>query len=277
MTRRPRTSPKNTKTQVPRPLTGTRLGETLIAGWRPLQRLDVDGFALLRSRGVTKRAHSIVALEAPTAPEGFSAALSRVEALVTMVGEPTVHRIIEDVSPEGLDDLLAARGDESVGGSEILELSLSGPLPRPHPSAVIATGALDEDWFEAAWRLAPREGENSRQTMHDILAGTPAVQVRLPAADAPDAAVGRAALVEAGKETVAVLNMIAVDPAHRRRGLGRALSGTLIALAEVQGAQRVLLEVESDNTPARTLYRDLGFRRIGGYHYRVGRTPQDPS
>lgn len=277
MSRRPRTSPKNTKTPTLRPLTGTRLGEALIAGWRPLQRLDVDGFALLRSRGVTKRAHSIIALEAPTATEGFSAALSRVEALVTMVGEPTVHRIIEGVSPEGLDDLLAARGDQSVGGSEILERSLSGTLPRPHPSAVIATGALDEDWFEAAWRLAPREGENSRQTMHDILAGTPAVQVRLPAADAQDAAVGRAALVEAGKETVAVLNMIAVDPAHRRRGLGRALSGTLIALAEVQGAQRILLEVESDNTPARTLYRDLGFRRIGGYHYRVGRTPQDPS
>ena len=38
-----------------------------------------------------------------------------------------------------------------------------------------------------------------------------------------------------------------------------------------------LLAVESDNTPARTLYRDLGFRRIGGYHYRVGQTPQDPS
>ena len=277
MTRRPRTSPKSARTPALRPLTGTRLGEALIAGWRPLQRLDVDGFALLRSRGITRRAHSIVALEAPSAPEGFSAALGRVEGLVTMVGEPTVHRIIEGVSPEGLDDHLAARGDESVGGSEILELPLSGALPRPHPSAVIATGALDEDWFGAAWRLAPREGENSRQTMHDILAGTPAVQVRLPAPEVPDAAAGRAALVEVGKETVAVLNMIAVDPAQRRRGLGRALSGTLLALAEVQGASRVLLEVESDNTPARTLYRDLGFRRIGGYHYRVGQTPRDPS
>lgn len=260
-----------------RPLTGSRLGEALIAGWRPLQRLDVDGFSLLRSRGVTKRAHSIVALDPPTAPDALTAALERVESLVTMVGEQTVHRIIEGVSPEGLDDLLAARGDQSVGASEILELPLSGVLPRPHPSAVIATGALDEDWFEAAWRLAPREGENSRQTMHDILAGTPAVQVRLPVPEIPDAAVGRAALVETGKETVGVLNMIAVDPTQRRRGLGRALSGTLLALAAVQGASRVLLEVESDNTPARTLYRDLGFRRIGGYHYRVGQTPQDPS
>lgn len=274
VTRRSRSS-----SQAPtlRPLTGSRLGEALIAGWRPLQRLDVDGFSLLRSRGVTKRAHSIVALEPPTAPEALASALARVESLVTMVGEQTVHRIIEGVSPEGLDDLLAARGDQSVGASEILELPLAGTLPRPHPSAVIATGALDEDWFEAAWRLAPREGEHSRQTMHDILAGTPAVQVRLSVPEVPDAAVGRAALVEAGKETVGVLNMIAVDPAQRRRGLGRALSGTLLALAAVQGAGRVLLEVESDNTPARTLYRDLGFRRIGGYHYRVGQIPRDPS
>lgn len=266
MTRRSRSS---SQTPTLRPLTGSRLGEALIAGWRPLQRLDVDGFSLLRSRGVTKRAHSIIALEPPTSPDGLAAALDRVESLVTMAGEQPVHRIIEGVTPEGLDDLLAARGDQRIGGSEILELQLSATLPRPHPSAVIATGGLDEDWFEAAWRLAPREGENSRQTMHDILAGTPSIQVRLPAGQAPDAAVGRAALVEVGKETVAVLNMIAVDPAQRRRGLGRALSGTLLALAAVQGAQRVLLEVESDNTPARTLYRDLGFRRIGGYHYRV--------
>lgn len=266
VTRRTRSS---SRSSAPRPLTGSRLGEALIAGWRPLQRLDVDGFALLRSRGVTKRAHSIIALDPPTSPEALAAALDRVESLVTMAGEHPVHRIIEGVTPEELDELLAARGDRSVGGSEILELALSGALPRPHPSAVIATGGLDEDWFAAAWRLAPREGEDSRRTMHDILAGTPAVQVRLPAGQTPDAAVGRAALVEVGKETVAVLNMVAVDPAQRRRGLGRALSGTLLALAAVQGAQRVLLEVESDNTPARTLYRDLGFRRIGGYHYRV--------
>ena len=137
---------------------------------------------------------------------------------------------------------------------------------------MISTGALDEDWFDAAWALAPREGEGARESLHDILAGTPAIQVRLPAGEVPDAAVGRAALVDVGKETLVVLNMIAVDPAHRRRGLGRALSGTLLALAAVQWARRALLEVEAENTPARTLYRDLGFRRIGGYHYRLGST-----
>ncbi|MDN5821848.1 MAG: GNAT family N-acetyltransferase [Brachybacterium sp.] len=260
-----------------RPLTGTRLVEALIAGWQPLQRLDADGFAVLRSRGITRRAHSIVALEPPAAAAELAAALARVESLVAMAGEAPTHRILEGITPPALETLLTERGDEAVGATEILELPLTGTLPRPHPSAVISTGALDEDGFEAAWRLAPREGAHARETMHDILAGTPAIQVRLPAGERADAAVGRAALVTGGKETLAVLNMIAVDPAERRRGLGRALSTTLLALAAVQGAHRALLEVEVENTPARTLYRSLGFRRIGGYHYRVHTAPGSPA
>ncbi|ATG51722.1 hypothetical protein CFK38_09455 [Brachybacterium vulturis] len=256
-----------------RPLTGTRLAEALIAGWQPLQRLDTEGFAMLRSRGITRRAHSILALEPPTAAEELAAALARVESLVAMAGETPTHRILEGITPPALETLLAERGDARTGASEILELPLTGTLPRPHPSAVISTGALDEEWFEAAWRLAPREGEHSRETLHDILAGTPAIQVRLPAGETADAAVGRAALVSAGKETLVVMNMIAVDPTERRRGLGRSLSTTLLALAAVQGARRALLEVEVENTPARTLYRSLGFRRIGGYHYRVHTAP----
>ena len=251
-----------------RPLSGVPLLETLVAGWRPLQRLDADGFAILRSRGITRRAHSILALDVPTDPAALEAALDRVETLVAMTGEEPVHRILDDHAP-ALEEMLAARGREPAGYSEIWELPLTGArLPQPDPAAVIATGALDEDWFEAAFRLAPREGDHARATLHDILAGTPAIQLRLHAEGSAVAA-GRAALVEAGKRSTAVLNMLAVDPEHRRHGLGRALSSTLLALAQVQGASRALLEVEAENTPARALYRDLGFRRIAGYHYLV--------
>ncbi|MGO2774980.1 MAG: GNAT family N-acetyltransferase, partial [Brachybacterium tyrofermentans] len=88
-------------------------------------------------------------------------------------------------------------------------------------------------------------------------------------------AVGRAALVEAGKGTAAVLNMIAVHPRRRREGLGRAVSRTLLAIAAVQGASLALLEVEKDNAAASTLYRRLGFASRGAYHYRVGALPAD--
>lgn len=264
MTRRT-ASPAST----PHPLTGARLAEALIAGWRPLQRLEVGGFALLRSRGITRRAHSIVALDPPTSPDELAAALAQVESLVTMAGERPTHRIF-DGAHSALDELLAARGDAIVGRSEVWQLPLTGTLPRPHASAMIATGTLDEGWFEAAWRLAPRDGVAARETLRHILSGTPAIQVRLSTQDgATVAAVGRAALVKDGKETLVVLNMIAVDPERRRQGLARAVSETLLALAAVQGARRALLEVEADNAPALALYRGLGFRRISGYHYRV--------
>src|SRR5699024_8227051 len=124
----------------PRPLGGARLAEALSTGWQPLPRLDAGGFPVLRSRGITRRAASLLALEPPTGTAELAAALDRVESLVTRVGESPVHRILEGVTPPQLETLLAERGDEPVGDSQVLELPLRGTLPRPHPSAVISTG-----------------------------------------------------------------------------------------------------------------------------------------
>ncbi|MGP9680956.1 GNAT family N-acetyltransferase [Brachybacterium sp. AOP3-A1-3] len=283
---------RSSRAGASRPLSGYRLVEALIAGWRPVQRLDVDGFALLRSRGVTRRANSAVAVDAPSTDDALLAAVERIEELVAMTGEQACFRILDVHGPAQLDDLLAARGYDSTGHSQLLELPLAGPLSAvPHPLAEIRTGELDEDWFDAAWSLAPREGDDARGTMHDILAGTPSVQVVLrsdgsggdSADDSSDdglaagtpIAVGRAALVEAGKGTAAVLTMIAVHPRRRREGLGRAVSQTLLAIAAVQGASLALLEVERDNGAASALYRGLGFTSRGAYHYRVGAPPAD--
>src|SRR5699024_1657720 len=94
----------------PRPPGAPRPAEALIAGWQPVRRLDADGFAVLRSRGITRRAHSILALEPPTGTAELAAALDRVESLVTRVGESPVHRILEGVTPPQLETLLAERG-----------------------------------------------------------------------------------------------------------------------------------------------------------------------
>jgi ribosomal-protein-alanine N-acetyltransferase len=58
------------------------------------------------------------------------------------------------------------------------------------------------------------------------------------------------------------LLLFAVDPAWRRRGLGRALLSRLIEEARARGAQRLLLEMRRGN-PAGSLYRSFGFRPIG--------------
>lgn len=76
-------------------------------------------------------------------------------------------------------------------------------------------------------------------------------------------------VIVAGAVDEAHLLNLAVDPAHRRRGLGRYLLGHALALARAMGAHRLLLEVRASNHPAQALYRAEGFRELGlrrGYY-----------
>jgi len=70
-------------------------------------------------------------------------------------------------------------------------------------------------------------------------------------------------------QDVAHLNLLAVDPAHRRRGVGRALLGWLEESARTAGTFVIGLELRAGNELARTFYRALGYRELGqipGYY-----------
>lgn len=64
---------------------------------------------------------------------------------------------------------------------------------------------------------------------------------------------------------------LAVAPAHRRRGVGRALLEAGLAQAALLGAEAAFLEVAADNPAALNLYRRSGFQEVGrrlGYYAR---------
>lgn len=56
---------------------------------------------------------------------------------------------------------------------------------------------------------------------------------------------------------------LAVAPAARRAGLGRALMQAAMAHAAQDGAEAMTLEVAADNGAALGLYRSLGFAEVG--------------
>lgn len=58
------------------------------------------------------------------------------------------------------------------------------------------------------------------------------------------------------------VHTIGVDPAHQGRGIGRALLERMLAMADAERAP-VVLDVRTDNTPARTLYEAHGFEVVG--------------
>ncbi|GAB2509276.1 ribosomal protein S18-alanine N-acetyltransferase [Paramicrobacterium agarici] len=78
-----------------------------------------------------------------------------------------------------------------------------------------------------------------------------------------DRVVGYGGVLAPSGSTDADIQTIAVDPSHRRGGLGRELMTRLIARAASTGAKAVFLEVRADNPGAQQLYQSLGFVVLG--------------
>jgi [ribosomal protein S18]-alanine N-acetyltransferase len=114
----------------------------------------------------------------------------------------------------------------------------------------------DDPWSERAFR-------------EELRAGHPYVGARIDTA--PDGGdgdgdrlVGYAGLgfVAGPPHAEAEIHTIAVDPAHQRRGVGRALLRELLAVADAARAT-VFLEVRTDNDAARAMYEAEGFHVVG--------------
>ena len=104
----------------------------------------------------------------------------------------------------------------------------------------------DDPWSERAFR-------------EELLAGFHYVAARLDDGGA-ETLVGYAGLALMG--TDAEVHTIGVDPAHRVRGIGRALLRALLKAADAAHAT-VFLEVRTDNEAAHALYVSEGFAVVG--------------
>jgi [ribosomal protein S18]-alanine N-acetyltransferase len=62
---------------------------------------------------------------------------------------------------------------------------------------------------------------------------------------------------------VAELESVAVDTAHRRTGIGRALCSAVIDWCRSHGATEIILEVRASSAAAVALYAGLGFTQTG--------------
>jgi ribosomal protein S18 acetylase RimI-like enzyme len=117
--------------------------------------------------------------------------------------------------------------------------------------------ALDRATWDSLSSPAPPPGPEwtffgERTALADVLVGL--VEGRV------------AGYVKLGRKTelastahVLSVNGISVDPAFRRRGVGRALVEAAVAEARVRGARRLTLRVLGPNEGARRLYESCGF------------------
>lgn len=127
----------------------------------------------------------------------------------------------------------------------------------------VMEAAFDPAYGEA-WTRRQVEDSLAMPGTHYLLAGTDGSP---PAEGEPAAGFA----LSRGAADEEELLLIAVHPAHRRRGIGAALLERFIADAQSRGARRLFLEMREGNA-AEALYRRHGFDNVGrrSRYYRRG-------
>ncbi len=93
------------------------------------------------------------------------------------------------------------------------------------------------------------------------------------AAAAAEGGIGAIAFGVLDRELM-VIEAVATPEPLRGRGHARRAVGALLRWGRAEGARAACLQVVAANTPARALYRTLGFEHeLYRYHYRVGPEP----
>ena len=249
------------------------LEEVAALGWRGTEEEPLGGWRLRAAGGFTGRANSALAVGDPGLP--LPAAAAAVHRWYTARGLPTM---ISVPYPCG-------RPEDAVVDRFLAGRRLDGARRRGHRDD--RTGRHDRRHRRAGpgagWTSTPnptRPGWPATTTAASQACHPPPARCSRSAPwqafgsireDGLTLAIGRVAVARGW----AGLTAIEVDPAHRRRGLGRALTAALAAQAAARGADHLYLQVEDGNAAARALYHRLGFTDHHGYHYRVA--PPEPA
>lgn len=217
--------------------------------WPALEEVEVDGWRLRASAGVTRRANSALPL---------SDALP-VEAVVDFYRSRGLPPVVQ-VSDAATDDALATLGWQRDIAVEVM----TAPAPVGASTAVL-TAQPDEQWLDCWWAVDGRGGPAQLDVASQMLA-----RIAAPASyasvvrDGRTVAVGRAVAQEG---QLGVFSM-AVRPEVRRRGLGRGVLQALASWGIEQEARTAYLQVFDGNVEARSLYASAGFSTAHHYHYR---------
>ncbi len=233
-------------------------------GWQAPDTGRLGDWLLRAAAGFTGRANSALAAGDPGVPVADAIEAIRrwyrARGLPPMIAVPHPCGEPERSDLTGALDALgwAVRDDPAtVMTAASAEIARRATADQP-----VTIDAMPDDAWLATYRY---RGQDLPPVAAQLLVSAPWQAFGSVRADGETIAIGRVA----ASGDWAGLTAIEVDPRHRRRGLGAAVTAALAGHAAARGISNLYLQVAYGNAGARSLYRRMGFADHHDYHYRV--------
>jgi ribosomal protein S18 acetylase RimI-like enzyme len=194
------------------------------------------------------------------------------------IGSALLDAAVEEARRQGSERMLLICEDASESGQgfvrhlglahDFTEYRMEVASPPESPGERLVLREADNHDAETIDRVVTTAfGDPPGSRLYDILAdmATPSERFYLGFLDG--AAV--TALKVHEETPKAYIYGFGVLPQYRRQGFGREFAARIVTQLMADGWAPVGLEVDSNNTPAYTLYRSLGFREVTAYGYYV--------
>jgi N-acetylglutamate synthase len=232
--------------------------------WRAPDEDWLGGWLLRAADGFTGRANSALAIGDPGVP--LARAVREVCAWYEARGLPPMIAVpfpMDGPEASPVDRLLDGLGWPLRSGPAVVMTAepRATPLRADPATSVRLDVAPDDDWLA----IYHYRGHDLPPMARRLMMSARWQAFASVREDGQTIAIGRVA----ADQGWAGLTAIETHPDHRRRGLATTVTAALAAQAAERGVTGLYLQVESDNIPARALYRGLGFSDHHRYHYRV--------
>jgi ribosomal protein S18 acetylase RimI-like enzyme len=232
------------------------------AAWPAETDFCLAGWSARRSGGNIRRVNSLNPLPGFTGLD--DAAIERAEAFYKGFGQPALVRLMSFAGAAS-GDRLARRGYRREGATTTLCADLGNPIPVAGSRARLWEQP-DSAWLAARNRIAVSD---------PAIFATMLQLIERPKRFAGVEVDGEIRSLAYGVivDRMLVVESVATEEVYRGRGFARQAVGSLLHWAAAQAADRAVLQVVTDNAPARALYRSLGFGSVL-FDYFYMRQPQ---
>ncbi|MBA5778708.1 GNAT family N-acetyltransferase [Stappia sp. F7233] len=237
----------------------------------PSERIHLDGSWITRiSPGNPARRVNSLNFLAREDDASLQERLARSRSQLEAAGE-AFHLRWTPLAPQAVTDFCDAAGWPAHGHADVWGLRLADFHNHGAQQADIGiTGEPLESWLAAFATIGGTRTEAATPQAVERL-GASLARISIPCA----LLVARSGAGEPVGTAIATLDRdliglydVAVAPAMRRMGLGRALVAACLSVGRDQGSAIAWLQVTAENAAARALYQSMGFVPLYSYHYR---------